>query len=98
MLLDNFSISREISGESRKIFLILRKTQKDIKNFIIKTIFLFRQPYLHTIETRSIILVYLIPRLFYTNGYNNICIPESVNTNISYQLFDYTLTFVNPQH
>ena len=25
-------------------------------------------------------------------------IPESINTNISYQLFDYTIPFVNPQH
>ena len=33
---------------------------------------------------------------------NNFCtyeaIPESFNTNISHQLFDYTITFVNPQH
>ena len=28
----------------------------------------------------------------------NICIPESFNTNISHQLFDYTITFVNSQH
>ena len=26
------------------------------------------------------------------------CIPESFNTNISYQLFDNILTFVNSQH
>ena len=26
------------------------------------------------------------------------CITESFNMNISHQLFDYTLTFVNPQH
>ena len=26
------------------------------------------------------------------------CIPESFNTNISHQLFDYTITFVNSQH
>jgi hypothetical protein len=25
-------------------------------------------------------------------------IPESFNTNISHQLFDYTITFVNSQH
>ena len=26
------------------------------------------------------------------------CIPESFNTNISHQLFEYTITFVNSQH
>ena len=26
------------------------------------------------------------------------CIPESFNTNISHQLFDYKITFVNSQH
>ena len=26
------------------------------------------------------------------------CIPENFNTNISHQLFDYTITFVNSQH
>ena len=26
------------------------------------------------------------------------CIPESLNTNISHQLFDFTMTFVNSQH
>jgi hypothetical protein len=26
------------------------------------------------------------------------CIPENFNTNISHQLFDYTIIFVNPQH
>ena len=31
-------------------------------------------------------------------SYNRICIiPESVNTNILHQLFDYTITFVNSQ-
>ena len=30
--------------------------------------------------------------------YNNICIPERFNKNISYHLFDYTITFVNSQH
>ena len=30
--------------------------------------------------------------------WNLICIPESFNTNISHQLFDYTITFVDPQH
>ena len=30
--------------------------------------------------------------------YKNICIPESFNTNILHQLFDYTITFVNSQH
>ena len=29
---------------------------------------------------------------------NNVCIPESFNTNISHQLFDYTITLVNSQH
>ena len=33
-----------------------------------------------------------------SNGGNNFCIPESFNTNISHQLFDYTITFVNLQH
>ena len=28
----------------------------------------------------------------------SICIPESFNTNISYQLFDYKITFINSQH
>ena len=27
-----------------------------------------------------------------------ICIPESFNTNISHQLFDYIITYVNSQH
>ena len=27
-----------------------------------------------------------------------ICIPDSFNTNISQQLFDYTINFVNSQH
>ena len=27
-----------------------------------------------------------------------ICIPESFNSSISHQLFDYTITFVNSQH
>ena len=26
------------------------------------------------------------------------CLPESFNTNISHQLFDYKITFVNSQH
>ena len=26
------------------------------------------------------------------------CIPESFTVNISHQLFDYTITFVNPQY
>ena len=30
--------------------------------------------------------------------FNHICIPESFNSNISKQLFDYTITFVNSQH
>ena len=29
---------------------------------------------------------------------NTICIAESFDTNISHQLFDYTITFMNPQH
>ena len=28
-------------------------------------------------------------------SYNNLCIPESFNSNISHQLFYYTITFVN---
>ena len=36
-----------------------------------------------------VILVYM---------YNIIYIPESFNTNISHQLFDYKITFVNSQH
>ena len=28
---------------------------------------------------------------------NNFCIQESFNTNISHQLFDYTITFLNSQ-
>ena len=28
---------------------------------------------------------------------NKFCIPESFNTKISHQFFDYTITFVNPQ-
>ena len=31
------------------------------------------------------------------NNNKNNCIPESFNTNISQQLFDYRLTFVNSQ-
>ena len=27
-----------------------------------------------------------------------LCVPESFNMNISHELFDYTITFVNPQH
>ena len=30
--------------------------------------------------------------------FKTFCIPESFNTNISHQLFDYTITFVNTQH
>jgi hypothetical protein len=31
--------------------------------------------------------------------YNNVfCIPETFNTNISHQLLDYTINFVNSQH
>ena len=30
--------------------------------------------------------------------FNDVCIPESFNTNISHPLVDYTITFVNPQH
>ena len=30
--------------------------------------------------------------------FNKFCIPESFNTNISHQLFDYLITFVNKQH
>ena len=30
-------------------------------------------------------------------SYNCICIPKSFNTNISYQLVDYKIPFVNPQ-
>ena len=29
---------------------------------------------------------------------NNFCIPESFNMNISQQLFDYTIPFMNPHH
>ena len=29
---------------------------------------------------------------------NNLCIPENFNTNISHQLFDYSINFVNSQH
>ena len=29
---------------------------------------------------------------------NIFCIPESFNTNISHQIFDYTITFLNKQH
>ena len=29
---------------------------------------------------------------------NIVCIPESCNTNISYQLFDYIITFVKLHH
>ena len=29
---------------------------------------------------------------------NILCIPENFNPNISQQLFDYTITFVNSQH
>ena len=29
--------------------------------------------------------------------FNFLCIPESFNTNISHQLFDYTITFENLQ-
>ena len=35
---------------------------------------------------------------YFKNKINNIFIPESFDTNISYQLFDHTITFVNPQH
>ena len=31
-------------------------------------------------------------------GCNYFCLPESFNKNISHQLFDYTITFVNSQH
>ena len=30
--------------------------------------------------------------------YNVYCIPESFNTTLLHQLFDYTITFVNLQH
>ena len=30
--------------------------------------------------------------------YKSFCTPESFNTNISYQPFDYTITFLNQQH
>ena len=30
--------------------------------------------------------------------FNGICIPESFNANISHQLFDYTIIFVNSQY
>jgi hypothetical protein len=36
--------------------------------------------------------------LYKYNIYVCICIPESFNTNISHQLFDYTITFENSQH
>ena len=29
---------------------------------------------------------------------NEICIPESFNTNISHQIFDYAITFLNSQN
>ena len=32
------------------------------------------------------------------NTPNKICIPESFNTNIEHQLFDYKITFVNSKH
>ena len=34
----------------------------------------------------------------HTTIFKWVCIPESFNTNISHQLFDYTITFVNSQH
>ena len=43
------------------------------------------------IKKRWIFYIDIIGRKVY-------CIPESFNTNISHQLFDYTLTFLNSQH
>ena len=38
------------------------------------------------------------PLIIILLGVNKLCITESFNTNISHQLFDYTITFVNSQH
>ena len=36
-------------------------------------------------------------KVYYNEIYNDICIPESFDTNISHKLFDYIITFVNSQ-
>ena len=41
-----------------------------------------------------LLLVKSIPKVIK----NSICIPESFNTNISHQVFDYKITFVNSQY
>ena len=36
--------------------------------------------------------------IFYNSSeYNDLCIPESFNNNISHKLFDYTISIVNSQ-
>ena len=37
-------------------------------------------------------------KTFLMSTFNTFCIPESFNTNISHQLFDYIITFVISQH
>ena len=50
-------------------------------------------------QNRTFNVIYDILIGLYTNSSDNrICLQESFNTNISHQLFDYTITFVNSQH
>ena len=51
--------------------------------------------YLHSFLCYVEELKFLITR---KQNHNMFCISESFNTNIAHQLFDYTITFVNPQH
>ena len=49
-------------------------------------------------KTPDILIIQCLLLIYKYDMYVCFCIPESFNTNISHQLFDYTITFVNPQH
>ena len=57
-----------------------------------------------TFESHQINRLKFLPWLFLCKEsnhfyhYNFFCIPESFNTNISHQLFDYKITLLNSQH
>ena len=49
-------------------------------------------------QRRGSYLIGINLHIFVCLFYKGFCIPESLNTNILYQLFDYTITFMNSQH
>ena len=80
----SFQTLRNLSFDQIKKFVFCSKL------FLSFSLFLFpskREKQYHTKVDFGIPLIF-----------NTFCIPENYNTNISHQLFDYTLTFLNSKH